>query len=218
MSVGSVVPASSMMVAMLGGHYDLPALVAILRRARAWGSDDRFREWFDRDAHDHPVVDRHNRRHVCGDGADAWVCSPDQGVDQLCLMYPHPLTKSNDGHSSSISGFSVSIFWWLGFVGGLFLLPAHFSPIGNWMFAVGGDQGKRAQRRHSDAQRDRRPVHDIGFLLRVRRVSCPGDDLSTGTGCGRSVLYLQLDHVRGHRWRSADRGRRARSSASCWAP
>ncbi|MEZ5720519.1 MAG: hypothetical protein R3D59_01755 [Paracoccaceae bacterium] len=29
-SVGSVVPAASMMTAMLGGHYEVPALIAIL--------------------------------------------------------------------------------------------------------------------------------------------------------------------------------------------
>lgn len=54
------------------------------------------------------------------------------------FLVPDPTTKLLLG--TFIGGmFNVSIFWWIGFSLVLFFL-LHVSPIGNWVFALGGDR------------------------------------------------------------------------------
>jgi len=54
------------------------------------------------------------------------------------FIVPSPLTKSLLGQF--IGGmFQVTIFWWLAFVAGIYYL-LHLSPFGNWIFALGGDR------------------------------------------------------------------------------
>lgn len=54
------------------------------------------------------------------------------------FLVPDPMTKLLLG--TFISGmFNVSIFWWVGFSLVLFFV-LHVSPIGNWVFALGGDR------------------------------------------------------------------------------
>ncbi|MGB0905745.1 MAG: ABC transporter permease, partial [Mangrovicoccus sp.] len=51
---------------------------------------------------------------------------------------PHPVVKSMLGQF--INGmFNVAIFWWVGFVA-IYFFILHVSPIGNWIFALGGDR------------------------------------------------------------------------------
>ena len=51
---------------------------------------------------------------------------------------PAPLAKTLLGQFINYM-FNVAIFWWLGFVA-VFFYVLHVSPIGNWIFALGGDR------------------------------------------------------------------------------
>ena len=54
------------------------------------------------------------------------------------FLVPDPLTKLVLG--TFLGGmFNVSIFWWIAFAIVIYFL-LHFSPLGNWIFALGGDR------------------------------------------------------------------------------
>jgi simple sugar transport system permease protein len=135
LSVGAVVPASSMTVALLSGHYDLPALVGIIG-GLAVGLMVGF-------ANGLLVTRTTIPSLIVTIGVMFAVMGLTLGFAVLITgstsvgFVPQPITKSLLG--TFINGmFSVSIFWWLGFVA-VFFYFLHISPIGNWVFAVGGD-------------------------------------------------------------------------------
>lgn len=135
LSVGSVVPAASMMTAMLAGHYELPALVAILGGLGV-GLAIGFVNGL--------IVTRTTIPSlIVTIGVMFAVMGLTLGLAVLIkgstsVSYvPDPLTKSLMGQF--INGFNVSIGWWLGFIV-VFFYFLHISPIGNWVFALGGDK------------------------------------------------------------------------------
>lgn len=135
MSVGSVVPAASMTTALLSGHYELPALVGILG-----GLSVGLLVGF---VNGQIVTRTSIPSLIVTIGVMFAVMGLTLGFAVLIkgstsVSYvPDPLTKSLLGQF--IGGmFNVSIFWWAGFVA-LFFYFLHVSPIGNWVFALGGD-------------------------------------------------------------------------------
>jgi simple sugar transport system permease protein len=72
-SVGSIVPASSMTVAMLSGHYDLPATVGILG-GLAVGISIGFVNGLLVTRTTIPFLNCDHWRDVCGYGPYSWVC------------------------------------------------------------------------------------------------------------------------------------------------
>lgn len=135
MSVGSVVPASSMMTAMLSGHYELPALVGIMGGLSVGVLVGLVNGL---------IVTRTTIASLIATiGVMFAVMGLTLGIAVLIkgstsVSYvPDPLTKSLLG--TFINGmFNVSIFWWLGFVT-VFFYFLHISPLGSWVFALGGD-------------------------------------------------------------------------------
>ena len=135
-SVGSVVPAASMTTAMLAGHYDLPALVAILGGLGV-GLAIGFVNGMlvTRTTIPSLIVTIGVMFAVMGLTLGFAVLI--KGSTSVSYV-PDPLTKSLLGQF--INGmFNVSILWWLGFVA-VFAYVLHVSPIGNWIFAIGGDK------------------------------------------------------------------------------
>ncbi len=136
MSVGSVVPASSMMTAVLSGHYELPALIGIcggLSVGLLVGLINGL------------IVTRTTIPSLIATiGMMFAVMGMTLGLAVLVkgstsVSYvPDPTTKALLG--TFIGGmFNVSIFWWIGFVA-VFFFFLHVSPLGNWVFALGGDR------------------------------------------------------------------------------
>lgn len=135
-SVGSVVPASSMMTAMLAGHYDLPALVAIcggLCVGTAIGLVNGL--LVTRTTIPSLIVTIGVMFAVMGLTLGFAVLI--KGSTSVSYV-PDPTTKFLLGQFIN-NMFNVAILWWLGFAA-LFFYVLHISPIGNWIFAIGGDR------------------------------------------------------------------------------
>ncbi|NVO25253.1 ABC transporter permease [Donghicola mangrovi] len=136
MSVGSVVPASSMMAAVLSGHYGLPAVVGI-----AGGLGVGLLVGFINGL----IVTRTTIPSLIATigmmfavmGMTLGLAVMVKGSTSVSYV-PDAVTKALLG--TFINGmFNVSIFWWLGFVV-VFFFFLHLSPLGSWVFALGGDR------------------------------------------------------------------------------
>jgi simple sugar transport system permease protein len=134
-SVGSVIPASSMTAAILSGYLGLPDIVGI-----ACGLGVGLAVGFV-----NGVLATRTRipSLIVTIGTMFGVMGLTLGFAVLIVgstsvsLVPDPATKLVFG--TFIAGmFSVSIFWWMAFALAIFYL-LHVSPIGNWIFAVGGD-------------------------------------------------------------------------------
>jgi simple sugar transport system permease protein len=136
MSVGAVVPAASMTAAILCGHYELPALIGI-----AGGLGVGVLVGFINGL----LVTRTTIPSlIVTIGVMFAVMGMTLGLAVLIkgstsVSYvPDPITKSLLGQF--INGmFNVSILWWAAFVA-FYYYFLHISPIGNWVFALGGDR------------------------------------------------------------------------------
>jgi simple sugar transport system permease protein len=135
-SVGAVLPAASLTVAVVSGHYGLPDAVGI---AAALGVG--------------LLIGFINGFLVLRTGVPSLIITIGMmfAVMGLTLGFavlltgststsivPGPIAKALFG--SFVGGmFEVTIFWWIAFAAILaFLL--HFSPYGNWIYAMGGDR------------------------------------------------------------------------------
>ena len=135
-SVGSIVPASSMTVAMLSGHYDLPAIVGItggLCVGLAVGFVNGI--LVTRTSIPSLIVTIGVMFAVMGLTLGFAVFI--RGSTSVSYV-PDPTTKFILGQFINFM-FNVGILWWLGFVA-LFYYVLHISPLGNWIFAIGGDR------------------------------------------------------------------------------
>lgn len=136
LSVGSVLPAASLTVAVISGHYDLPTYVGILAGLGVGllvGVVNGL------------LVTRTTIPSlIITIGTMFGVMGLTLGVTVLIagstgvFMTPDPVSRALLGHF--IGGmFQVTIFWWLAFIVLVFLF-LHVSPWGNWVFALGGDR------------------------------------------------------------------------------
>lgn len=135
MSVGAVVPGDSVTAALLCGHYELPALVGILGGLSV-GLLVGFVNGLlvTRTSIPSLIVTIGVMFAVMGLTLGFAVLI--KGSTSLSYV-PDPTTKLLLG--TFMGGmFNVSILWWAGFVA-VFFYFLHVSPIGNWVFAMGGD-------------------------------------------------------------------------------
>jgi len=136
MSVGAVIPAASLTVAIVSGLLGLPELVGILA-ALGVGLVVGFVNGV--------LVTRTNIPSlIVTIGTMFAVMGLTLGLTVMIagstgvFIVPSPVTKMLLGQF--VGGmFQVTIFWWLLFVAGFFYL-LHISFIGNWIFALGGDR------------------------------------------------------------------------------
>ncbi len=135
-SVGSVLPASSLTVAILAGHYRLPIALAI-----AGGLFVGLAVGF---VNGLLVTRTRIPSLILTIGTMFAVMGLTLGFTIMIagstgvFIVPDPLTKSLFG--AALGGmFQVGIFWWAGFAIIIYAL-LHLSPWGNWIFALGGDR------------------------------------------------------------------------------
>jgi simple sugar transport system permease protein len=135
-SVGSIIPASSVTTAVITGYFELPVLLGI-----ASGLGVGLIVGYVNGV----LVTRTTIPSlIITIGTMFVVMGLTLGLAVLIagstsvFLVPDPTTKLLLG--TFIGGmFNVSIFWWIGFSLVLFFL-LHVSPIGNWVFALGGDR------------------------------------------------------------------------------
>ncbi|WP_172332616.1 ABC transporter permease [Mangrovicoccus sp. HB161399] len=136
LSIGSVIPASSLMVAVVSGYWGLPDIIGIAA-GLAFGT----------------LVGYVNGILVVKTGVPSLIVTIGTmfGVMGLTLGLSVLVTGSTstgltpDALTTTLLGqfiagmFQVTIFWWIAFalIVGYFL---HFSPWGNWVYALGGDK------------------------------------------------------------------------------
>ncbi|SJM29066.1 putative ABC transport system, permease protein [Mesorhizobium delmotii] len=135
-SVGAVIPASSLTVAIVSGVYQAPELIGIfagLGVGLAVGFVNGF--LVTRTSIPSLIITIGTMFGVMGLTLGLTVMiAGSTGV----FMVPSPTTKLLLGQF--IGGmFQVTIFWWVLFIV-LLIFLLHLSPIGNWIFALGGDK------------------------------------------------------------------------------
>lgn len=135
-SVGAILPASSLTVALISGHYDLPLYLGVAG-GLAVGVMVGFVNGVlvTRTTIPSLIITIATMFGVMGLTLGLTIMiAGSTGV----FIVPDPLTKSLFG--AAIGGmFQVGIFWWMGFVA-LTYGALHASPWGNWVFALGGDR------------------------------------------------------------------------------
>lgn len=135
-SVGSVIPASSLTVAIISGHFGAPEVVGILA-ALAVGLAIGFINGYLVTRTSIPSL-------IITIGTMFGVMGLTLGITVLIVgstgvfIVPDPISKALFG--TFVGGmFQVTMFWWIGFIAVVFFL-LHRSPVGNWIFALGGDR------------------------------------------------------------------------------
>ncbi|MGB4881157.1 MAG: ABC transporter permease [Thiolinea sp.] len=135
-SIGSVIPASSLAVAIISGHYGLPEIVGITA-ALAIGLLVGLVNGL-------LVVRTSIPSLIITIGTMFAVMGLTLGLTVLLVgstgvaIVPSATTTFLLGQF--IGGmFQVTILWWVVFIAALFYL-LHISPYGNWIFALGGDK------------------------------------------------------------------------------
>lgn len=136
LSVGAVLPASSLTVALIVGYFDLPDLYGICA-GLAVGLAIGFVNGY--------IVSRTSIPSLIVTIGTMFVTMGlTLGITVLIagstgvFLTPSPLTKTLLGQFVA-NMFSVTIFWWFGFAAAIFYL-LHISPWGNWIYALGGDR------------------------------------------------------------------------------
>ncbi|MCB2136982.1 MAG: ABC transporter permease [Rhodobacteraceae bacterium] len=135
-SVGSIIPASQMTTAVISGYFGLPVLPGI-----ACGLGVGLLVGL---LNGYLVTRTTIPSLIITIGTMFAVMGLTLGFAVLIagstsvFLVPGPATKLILG-TFLFGMFNVSIIWWIAFVVGVFYL-LHVSPIGNWVFALGGDR------------------------------------------------------------------------------
>lgn len=136
LSIGAVIPAASLTVAIVSGHYGFPEAVGILAGLGV-GLIVGFINGYAVNRSGVPSL-------IVTIGSMFSVMGLTLGLTVLIAgstgvsLVPSPTTKAFLGQF--IGGmFQVTILWWALFVAGFFYL-LHVLPVGNWIFALGGDK------------------------------------------------------------------------------
>ncbi len=135
-SVGSVIPASSLTVAIISGHFDQPEIIGILAGLGV-GLLVGFLNGYLVTRTTIPSL-------IVTIGTMFGIMGLTLGLTVLIVgstgvfIVPDPVTKALLG--TFVGGmFQVTMFWWAAFIVAVFYL-LHISPWGNWIYALGGDR------------------------------------------------------------------------------
>lgn len=136
LSIGSVIPASSLTVAIVSGYYGAPDAIGIAV-ALAMGCFVGFVNGYLVNRIGVPSL-------IVTIGSMFAVMGLTLGFSVLLTgstsasIVPDPAFKAALGQF--IGGmFQITIFWWIGFMVVIWYL-LHVSPVGNWIYALGGDR------------------------------------------------------------------------------
>ncbi|WP_274354318.1 ABC transporter permease [Roseinatronobacter alkalisoli] len=135
-STGAVLPASTMTVAIVSGHYEMPVLVGVIA-ALSVGAAIGFVNGF--------IVTRTQVPSFIVTLATLFaVAGLTLYLSILFINTTNSFYHAPDWAKSLFGGkfygFNSSVFWWFGLICG-FVFFLHYSPKGSWVFALGGDQG-----------------------------------------------------------------------------
>lgn len=135
-SIGSMIPAGSMVFAIISGYFGLPVwagMGAALLLGVVIGLINGFMVL--KTSVPSLIVTLGTLFAVAGLTLSLSVLIT--GTTSVAVA-PPPFVKSILG--DFIGGmFQVTIFWWLG-IAAVFAFILHYSPVGNWIFALGGDK------------------------------------------------------------------------------
>jgi simple sugar transport system permease protein len=135
-SIGSMIPAGSMVFAIISGHYDMPiwlGMAAALMLGLIVGLVNGVLVL--KTSVPSLIVTLGTLFAIAGLTLSLSVVIT--GTTSIAVNTP-PLIKTVLGEF--VGGmFQVTIFWWIG-IAAIFAFILHFSPIGNWIFALGGDK------------------------------------------------------------------------------
>ena len=135
-SIGSMIPAGSMIVAIMSGHYDLPmwmSVIAVLGFGAVVGAINGF--LVVRTAVPSLIVTLGTLFAVAGLVLGLSVLIT--GTTSVAIKAP-AFYKAIFGQF--IGGtYQVLILWWIAFAA-IYIFFVHFSKYGNWIFAIGGDR------------------------------------------------------------------------------
>ncbi len=136
LSVGSVIPAASLTVAIVSGHYDMPEIIGILAGLSV-GLLVGFVNGYLATRTTIPSL-------IITIGTMFGVMGLTLGFTVMIagstgvFIVPDPVTKALLGQF--VGGmFQVTMFWWAAFIVVIYYL-LHVSHYGNWIYAVGGDR------------------------------------------------------------------------------
>lgn len=135
-SIGSMIPAGSMIIAIMSGHYGLPnwmAVVAVLAFGVIIGTINGL--MVVRTAVPSLIVTLGTLFVVAGLILAISVLIT--GTTSVAIK-AEPWAKFLFGHFIA-NTFQVIILWWIG-LSVLYIFFVHYSPWGNWIFAMGGDK------------------------------------------------------------------------------
>jgi len=135
-SVGAVVPAAGLVVAILCGHYAMATWIGVLAGLVVGVLVGLLNGYLvTRTTIPSLIVTIGTMFGVMGLTLGFTVMiAGSTGV----FMTPDPLMKSLLGQMVG-DIFKVTIFWWIGFIA-FFIYLLQYSPWGNWIFAIGGDR------------------------------------------------------------------------------
>lgn len=135
-SIGAMIPAGSMVFAIVSGHYDLPVwvgMIATLGLGLIVGSINGVLVL--KTSVPSLIVTLGTLFAVAGLtlSLSVWIT----GTTSVAVD-PPPFVKAILG--SFLGGmFQVTIFWWVA-IAAIYAFILHFSPFGNWILALGGDR------------------------------------------------------------------------------
>ncbi|ASP35885.1 ABC transporter permease [Labrenzia sp. VG12] len=134
-STGAVLPAATMTVAIVSGHYEMHVLVGVFA-ALAIGAMIGFVNGF--------IVTRTQVPSFIVTLATLFAVA---GLTLYLSIFfinntnsfYHAPEWAKELFGGKVGGFRTSVFWWAAMVAA-FVFFLHYSPWGNWVFALGGDQ------------------------------------------------------------------------------
>ncbi len=135
-SVGAVLPAASLTVAIVSGHYDLPTWIGVMAGLGVGLAIGYINGVL--------VTRTSIPSLIITIGTMFGTMGLTLGLTVLIagstgvFMTPDPIAKLLLGESINFM-FRVTILWWVGFAAIIFYL-LHLSPWGNWVYAIGGDR------------------------------------------------------------------------------
>lgn len=136
LSIGSVIPASSLTVAIISGYYGAPMAVGIAA-ALAMGCLVGFVNGYLVNRIGVPSL-------IVTIGSMFAVMGITLGFSVLLTGSTSAAIVPGEAYKAALGQFiggmfQVTIFWWLGFIAVVWYV-LHVSPIGNWIYALGGDR------------------------------------------------------------------------------
>lgn len=174
-SVGSTITSGAMITALVSGYYELPIFVGIAA-ALGFGALVGFTNGYLvlRTGVPSFIVTLGTLFAVAGLLLGATVLLT--GTTSIAIRAPVPVKTLFGMYFGA--GFQVLILWWIA-ISATFVYYVHFSPWGNWIFAIGGDK--------ESARNAGIPIRSVTILLFVLSSVC-----ASFVGMSQAILFQSV--------------------------